>query len=295
MLHVVIYAVIVPLLLILLFLAQLYLSTRKGRVWGLVLPVVFLLIFLLAVGGGALGASLIPNKTAVTFFAVLGGVGTVCYFVEYLFGRQLRRTKLARKEEARLSRRISHKQRLLDKAIARGDGEARDALTEELALLAAEHDAALAKVKAEEKRLFSPKAKKAKQDKEKRSPRKEKKPFRSREKDAAAALPAEQELEWEYDLPETEQAAEIPAEPAAEIPAEPAAEAAEAAAEIVDTAAEENVDMTDTATETAEEAADIPAETEPAATEGAAEPALAVKAKRASAVKSARKKNGKKR
>ena len=102
MLHVVIYAVIVPLLLILLFLAQLYLSTRKGRVWGLVLPVVFLLIFLLAVGGGALGASLIPNKTAVTFFAVLGGVGTVCYFVEYLFGRQLRRTKLARKEEARL-------------------------------------------------------------------------------------------------------------------------------------------------------------------------------------------------
>ncbi len=287
MLHVVIYAVIVPLLLILLFLAQLYLSTRKGRVWGLVLPVVFLLIFLLAVGGGALGASLIPNKTAVTFFAVLGGVGTVCYFVEYLFGRQLRRTKLARKEEARLSRRISHKQRLLDKAIARGDGEARDALTEELALLAAEHDAALAKVKAEEKRLFSPKAKKAKQDKEKRSPRKEKKPFRSREKDAAAALPAEQELEWEYDLPETEQAAEIPAEPAAE--------AAEAAAEIVDTAAEENVDMTDTATETAEEAADIPAETEPAATEGAAEPALAVKAKRASAVKSARKKNGKKR
>ena len=287
MLHVVIYAVIVPLLLILLFLAQLYLSTRKGRVWGLVLPVVFLLIFLLAVGGGALGASLIPNKTAVTFFAVLGGVGTVCYFVEYLFGRQLRRTKLARKEEARLSRRISHKQRLLDKAIARGDGEARDALTEELALLAAEHDAALAKVKAEEKRLFSPKAKKAKQDKEKRSPRKEKKPFRSREKDAAAALPAEQELEWEYDLPETEQAAEIPAEPAAE--------AAEAAAEIVDTAAEENVDMTDTATETAEEAADIPAETEPAATEGAAEPALAVKAKRASTVKSARKKNGKKR
>ena len=287
MLHVVIYAVIVPLLLILLFLAQLYLSTRKGRVWGLVLPVVFLLIFLLAVGGGALGASLIPNKTAVTFFAVLGGVGTVCYFVEYLFGRQLRRTKLARKEEARLSRRISHKQRLLDKAIARGDGEARDALTEELALLAAEHDAALAKVKAEEKRLFSPKAKKAKQDKEKRSPRKEKKPFRSREKDAAAALPAEQELEWEYDLPETEQAAEIPAEPAAE--------AAEAAAEIVDTAAEENVDMTDTAAETAEEAADIPAETEPAATEGAAEPALAVKAKRASAVKSARKKNGKKR
>ena len=287
MLHVVIYAVIVPLLLILLFLAQLYLSTRKGRVWGLVLPVVFLLIFLLAVGGGALGASLIPNKTAVTFFAVLGGVGTVCYFVEYLFGRQLRRTKLARKEEARLSRRISHKQRLLDKAIARGDGEARDALTEELALLAAEHDAALAKVKAEEKRLFSPKAKKAKQDKEKRSPRKEKKPFRSREKDAAAALPAEQELEWEYDLPETEQTAEIPAEPAAE--------AAEAAAEIVDTAAEENVDMTDTAAETAEEAADISAETEPAATEGAAEPALAVKAKRASTVKSARKKNGKKR
>ena len=102
----------IVIVIILLLLAQLYLSTRKGRAWGLILPVIFLAVFIyVKLDIRLFPIDIVPNQVAVNYYLTVSLLGLTASAAIYIAGRALRRRYLKRKEQQRQMRLIAKEQR----------------------------------------------------------------------------------------------------------------------------------------------------------------------------------------
>ena len=132
---------LIIILLALMMLVQLYLSSREGKAWGLILPAIFAVMLIYAIFHRVMPVDFIPNRTAVGFFVPIDIIGCVLSLLTYLYGRYLRRAWLLRRDEQRLARKISRRRKLLAEYIGSGENNSvvRAAMEEEIAHLEREH------------------------------------------------------------------------------------------------------------------------------------------------------------